>query len=489
MKAKLSETIKYYACNLVLLLIAWGGMIRFSFNADTLAHMTSQDCDVTIRLMGGRYLWALIDYVLMKMGLSSTTNIRVAEGLAILIFAASITVLQAVFKKWEPENLLHRLGYNGALSIVAINVFFVEMLMFAELCVHFAIAYLCAALTAYFYSKKKYAGAVIFLIFSTFTYQFALIFLAIVLVFYIALEAELTWSIKTVLTEAIAIGICGGMGIVNILSYKMLEKLGLIPFAQKSSSLGNFGEKISRAISGFVATNKNACGLMPVKYIVGVFLIAALAGCIIGIIKSAQQTALKILFVLTVLVVSVCLMYGIPLIEEEYYFPPRMAFVYFLIQGLLIASAIVLCKEDKYKSILSVICFGYLFVHIFVGQFILEDRFVSNTLDEEYAKSVVRAIEEYESQNGVTVTNIAVARDAYAKPKYDGIQFFYEQINERTVAVVPVTALDILGGKKFTKTEMPDEVYAEYFEGKDWDYFVPDEQLIFINDTVYWCIY
>ena len=36
---------------------------------------------------------------------------------------------------------------------------------------------------------------------------------------------------------------------------------------------------------------------------------------------------------------------------------------------------------------------------------------------------------------------------------------------------------------------MKAEIYDQYFKGKNWDVFLPQEQMIFQGDTLYWCIY
>ena len=63
--------------NITVLLIFWGGMLRKSFNADTVSHMVSNNADVLWNISDGRYGIALMDAVLLKFGIRITDNLSV----------------------------------------------------------------------------------------------------------------------------------------------------------------------------------------------------------------------------------------------------------------------------------------------------------------------------------------------------------------------------------------------------------------------------
>ena len=114
---------------------------------------------------------------------------------------------------------------------------------------------------------------------------------------------------------------------------------------------------------------------------------------------------------------------------------------------------------------------------------------MSNTLDEVYVNMAYQKILEYEKETGITVTGLAVADDAYAPDYYEEVNYKTGQINERCLGTVTNSLVWVLTGRQFDRTPMDDEVYKEYFEGKDWDYLNLDEQLIIIGDTAYWCVF
>ena len=55
--------------------------------------------------------------------------------------------------------------------------------------------------------------------------------------------------------------------------------------------------------------------------------------------------------------------------------------------------------------------------------------------------------------------------------------------------VASVTLINFVSGRAFNKIQMNAEIYNNYFYGKEWDYYCPEEQLIFKDDILYWCKY
>ena len=51
-----------------------------------------------------------------------------------------------------------------------------------------------------------------------------------------------------------------------------------------------------------------------------------------------------------------------------------------------------------------------------------------------------------------------------------------------------IEALNYYCDRKFERTLMTEEVYNEYFEGKDWEAY-SDEQIVLKGDTMYICTY
>ena len=96
---------------------------------------------------------------------------------------------------------------------------------------------------------------------------------------------------------------------------------------------------------------------------------------------------------------------------------------------------------------------------------------------------------KYEQENGVEVENLCLINDINAPAYYDEVQYTSDQINERSLGILSVSIMEVMTGRKFNWVEMDPEVYAVYFEGKNWDSFDPAEQIIIDGNTAYWCMF
>ena len=182
------------------------------------------------------------------------------------------------------------------------------------------------------------------------------------------------------------------------------------------------------------------------------------------------------------------MLYVIPLVQEEFTLPPRLSFCFFLVQGFLLAVA---CKlsADNLKNLITFIGGSYLIVHLLFADFIVTNHFVSNTLDKVYVNMVYEEILKYESETGITVTKLAIIKDAYAPNHYEEVAYSTDQINERILGTATFSLIQIMTDRVFEEIEIPQQVYNKYFKDKDWDYFDLRQQLVFENDEAYWCVF
>lgn len=154
---------------------------------------------------------------------------------------------------------------------------------------------------------------------------------------------------------------------------------------------------------------------------------------------------------------------------------------------MVIIAYMVACEDMK--RLLTIGCAAYLVVQLLFAQFIVSNRFVSNTLDEVYVNMAYQEILKYEEETGVEVTGLAVIDDAYAPDHYEEVSYKSGQINERCLGTVTNSLVWAITKRRFEIAPMDETVYKQYFEGKDWNYLNLQEQLIIIGDTAYWCIF
>ena len=134
-KKEVINSLQMYMIHLVMLIVFWGGLLRTNYNADTIFHMVVGDADVKANIEAGRYMISLGDYILLKFGLRTTSNISISMLLTFLLFALAMTKAGRIFEQWSPEDLWKKAGYYIGIQLVFLNVLFAELLMFNEYCI------------------------------------------------------------------------------------------------------------------------------------------------------------------------------------------------------------------------------------------------------------------------------------------------------------------------------------------------------------------
>lgn len=478
--------LQMYMINLIVFVVFWGGLLRHNYNADTIFHMIVDDADIMTNVEAGRYIIALGDSILFKLGLRTTSNVSIAMLITFLLFAFAMTRINKLFERWCPEKTWEKIGYYIGLQLVFLNVLFVELLMFNEYAVYFAFGYCMAVIGVEMFAKQKYALMVFCLFVAASTYQYTVVFAAVMIAFYVCLEYQQELSWNAVKEEICGIVISMGIGGLNYLSVILLIKLGIIKEFGKSAGVGELSEKIEDAMRSFVSLYQSSAEIFPNLWIPLLFMLAVWGVIVIGCVR--KKALKRLVFVAVVWGGSHLLLYVIPFMLAEFSFPPRMAFCFYLVQGGLVLAAYAVSDENM-KKLLSLSCVGYLVIQLLFSQFIVSNRFVSNTLDEVYVNMAYQKILEYEKETGNIVTKLSVVDDAYAPDHYEEVNYTSGQINERCLGTVTNSLVWVLTGREFERTPMDDKVYEEYFEGKDWNYFNLSEQLVIIGDTAYWCIF
>ncbi len=480
------EKITGFTINLVMLLVFWGGMLRKSFNADTLAHMASPDADILWNIESGRYLKALGDAILLRFGLRTTTNLSLTLLAAFLLFAAAMLTVQEIFKQWQPRGQWERWGYFLGLNLVFLNVLFAETLMFSEGSIYFGLGYLLAAMGVKKFTEKKYASMVLLLIAASCAYQYTTIFAAVLAAFYVFLECRGELTMEAVKKELLGVLLCVGCGGLNFLSIKGLERMGVIERFNKYAGWGDLGQKLSDFTDSFMSFNRSSLEILPDLWVPLLFTICMVLLVIYSFIGAGEVR--KILFLLIILAGNVALLYGIPFIQQDFSFPPRMAFCFYLVQGMLAVAAYAL-GTGKIRGVISLICAGYLTIQLLFSNIVVTNHFISNTLDEVYVNMMYQEVLKYEEETGTAVTKIAVCKDADAPDHYPEVGYHVHQINERSLGTATTPLIRMTTGRSFEKVDFPEDIYETYFKGQNWDHLDLSQQLIMIGDTAYWCIF
>ena len=480
--------VNRYIINAMILVIAWGGMFRRSFNCDTLTHMLNTKQDMAIMMSHGRYLVALQDWLLYQAGLSTTTHTGITAMAEVALLALAVCILQRCFegKFIKPSGIYEQLAWIFISSFVFSNVLFAESFMFGECALMFGMAYLLATAGIWAFTGKKYLWAFLFFFLSTMEYQGAVIYAAIVLSTWIFIDNECRITARTVVLEVVCGLVTVGSGILNIKSLSLLAKLGLVIEAGRSADIRNFWEKALICLRDLGQILVNSRGLLPNIGLPLIMLGIAAGFAVWKFWKEKEWHA--IVYYLLLVAGMFAMVYILSMTQYHTRTYPRFIWTFYVVQAMLFLIAFWLVPK-KGKEALCYICGFYLLVQILFCNIIVSNHMVSNTLDETYAMMVYEKIVEYEEETGQEVKKLAVANDIDCPFSYNNVYYKTDQINERALGTVSNTLVNIVSGRNFEKIPMDETVFQTYFGEQNWDYFDAAEQLVIIGDTAYWVIF
>ena len=110
-----------------------------------------------------------------------------------------------------------------------------------------------------------------------------------------------------------------------------------------------------------------------------------------------------------------------------------------------------------------------------------------NQLDREILNKVSEKIEQYEENNGITITKLAIVYDRNTKEYEDWVIKTPAYNIRGTASWAARYAIE-----NYTKKDLihiyPDKDVAISFLNKDWEEF-SEEQIYMVNDTLYFCVY
>jgi hypothetical protein len=184
--------------------------------------------------------------------------------------------------------------------------------------------------------------------------------------------------------------------------------------------------------------------------------------------------------------------FGMYLITSPVWIVPRtLVGIAFIISALCIAIAYNIRSKKGRAVLLAVLSVAFL-VNVYHMQAMSINQYANNRLDQAYAMDISYVIKDYERETGEKVKKIAFCADDSLSYAYGGnIRYIIGDMNIRTQATywADTQIVNYYSRLGLTEVKMDENIYNQYFKDKNWDYFVPAEQMIFKDDTVYIAAY
>ena len=137
-------------------------------------------------------------------------------------------------------------------------------------------------------------------------------------------------------------------------------------------------------------------------------------------------------------------------------------------------------------TIFSIICIVSI-LNIALYFIITHQHIRLNQLDKEILNKVSEKIEQYEAENNITITRLAIAYDRNTKEYEDWVIKTAAYNIRATASWTARYAIEDYTKKDFIHI-YPDKEVAISFLNKDWDEF-SEEQIYIVGDTLYFCVY
>ena len=486
-------------------------------------------------LENGRYTWWRLTLLADRLGLNLVLRQRLFIAICIVGFSISLVILTATFARLGGISSFVGQGCLClTLSVVWINVFVLEFLLFPESAVSAAVGSIFVSLAVSLILGRRNAWlsvvSLICLLIALGCYQSLVgVYLALALLggcLTSVREGHEPFA-RVVLRWAKVLGMAAFGSVFNVICVKYLIHIKYIvdPGRGAGLSLPNIVSNFKQVLEYQLSLLNNADGLMP-KFsvtLIMLFLIALL------VLSFRTRHNLPYGQLACAALVAYLAVFAPHYIEKNILLTPRsnMAFWAWIASMTTVFAVSLLvsrhqpfmvrtpiesmseaerkaevtmdraevfqgsCKGAQHAAALIAVSGVFLLFSSLCMADIAYDAYVSNIQDQAYALSVAQKIKEHEASTGQPVKAIAIVPDASVHVKYDNVRYQMYELNRR-IMNTPYSnyqMINHLSHSNLRKIKMPQSDYRRYFAGRDWNQLDLDQQLVFSGDKAYLALY
>lgn len=489
------------AADLALVLLTCSLMLNVHFSPDSYDIWTTTDNNVDVHLRDGRFITAALYKVLAILGV----NVAKTQSVFTLGFMLTVAFLAMGLSYFA----MQRMGRDETSTLVAVNAgfllifhnaFIAEWYLFPEVMLMYAISVSSAVLAVLAYlhaeridkkGRKAWSVFVAFLALTIAlgTYQVTIgIYVALLLIFAF-IDMALSVRERVILAGKGLILGAGGC-IVNVAIVKLLTLLHIMEPTYRGANLnvGAVMENIRKIIEKQPEV-WSGHGLFP-RYVLPIYFVLAVVLLLFFKQRhhlSGSMTALALFFAASTYIGS----YIPHFVTSDFWLSQRTLVPMFGAFSLLMIAIISLDSSPKVRYVTEVVIVTFLLGNSVLMESIFSNHLAMDDLDRAYAKAIHASIEKHATQTGIDIDHLAIERDAYPTWSYDGIDYVTYDMNVRNIlrSWSNIGLINTANGTDYQPAEMDEGIWAQYFDGKNWNYFSPDEQIVYSGNTAYIVIY
>lgn len=468
------------------------------------------------------YLW----WFLGLFHISIYENQFVIDFIMYIILAQSVCVMSDLFEEYF-DSLSSQIVMNGICLISIVNPYFIETFTYTAMDTCFGILFACYG--AKFFKKRRYVWAAVFVLLAVNLYRVYECNFWMMAVAYIYLNYKNNITKEAVKQYVYALLVGGIPAALNIILSRLftilssvLENMGTgITVSRDAKTIGTVTEvmdavnseqsfgllyliasKIYHTLGIYWYMTIDAFGYYPM----GLVFATIIASFFITVYYLHKNNyGIKAVFHYCVVFalentfsILLYLLIGYPLVA-------RLAWIVFInIAMIFMIMWYYVDKEQDGKPILDItgvtaskisclVLIVFFIFNTYVTETKVADQLISNRVDEQILDCIQAEIERYENKSGIEVTEIAcrITPDVQYQSSYLNLKSNTSAHDRKIMfdAWGNVESLNYFEDECYEEVEMTDEEYDKYFGGKSWDTYVPEEQLVFVDNRLYWAIY
>lgn len=441
----------------------------------------------------GRYTLGIMMYLVSLLRINPLSNNFFTNTLSILFFGVSL--FQVVVKIYEKYSYayLSKVGIFLGVAPIFLNPLYTDWMQFPECILYysFGLISLTYIVTQISFDEINFKSQIKFFILLLIVfgiYQVLInMFIILSLVFLM-----MDWFANRNRAKEIRKYVIKAANIFITYLVCSLIQIGILKFLSA-------GVRMSTDIKSNLIT---VIKLQPVLWSMTtsgsfnlILLFSVLIGLVYLIFKIVKSKSLNN-FNIIIVVGGLIAIYGIMMsthILAEPWLSQRTTVMLYAIPGFLLLISISIHDIPKMnygiKGLVLAVFICLTIVYSYRSNDIAIGLHKTNSMDKMIVLQIKQMIEQYELDTQIQVNKIAFKNDPYRTWIYPDVFGMFD-LNLRAWAVdwARANMFRLYSQRYFEEIPMPDEIYEEYFQDKDWQSFQA-EQVEIIGDTVYIMVY
>lgn len=460
-----------------------------AYNKEEPTIMTFASC-----VSGGRFMAYFISRFLghlAKFNITRYENAYVMQIMGIILYAVSCTIVFSLIAdcfKSKVDSLI----VQGCILLSIINPCVVETFRYGAF--DWSLGILLTILAAGSLIKKRYIVGLVLGFCATSTYQSNCLIILIVSVGMLCIRKDN--NIKGVCKQiGYVIGVSGMSAFLNLGIQQVLLKWlfpSIVPAKNAFINTENLGEHLYNIFLTMKKILLEFYDMLPKNFLLFFGIILLLPTLVYLKRKKKYFNSAMLIFMLLVVII-VPFAFGI-VTPAIWYAQRTMLSIFWGISLLLILIIHEVSECQILKRYIFSIIGIFAIIVVFYTETCITDSFITQAIDRSEAMSIQNEIVRYEEETGIKVDTIAARQSPGVNWENNSVLLHYGYITYNQRMVVDPWAqggyINYVNNTNYKYRGMTDDEFSLYFENyRDWNTYMPSNQLHFEGSTLYWIIY